>query len=92
MSAYFSTLAKICQKVKLKAENVVILGGLISIARKKNFKSLDYDIQCQEVTKIQKDAQIFLFLFFLRKIWVILLWMMATFATSQNLPKKNTKA
>jgi len=33
MSAYFSTLAKICQKVKLKAENVVILGDLISIAR-----------------------------------------------------------
>jgi len=29
----FSTLAKIRQKVKLKAENVVILGGLISIAR-----------------------------------------------------------
>jgi hypothetical protein len=33
MSASFFTLAKICQKVKLKAENVVILGGLIPIAR-----------------------------------------------------------
>jgi hypothetical protein len=39
MSASFFTLAKICQKVKLKAENVVILGGLISIARIIIFKN-----------------------------------------------------